>query len=544
MRAGSRVPERASRRDDRPMVIAAVAIGLLFLFPIGYLVWGTITFGGDTWEALTSSRTLRPLANSLLIATVVTGLCGVLGVSTAWLVSRTDLPGRRLLRLALPLPLVIPSFVGATAYLAGFGRGGLIEAIPRLDGFWGATLVLTLLSYPYVYLPVLARLMTTSDNLEEAARLLDGRFGRMWVRVVVPQIRGAAAAGMLLTFLYVLSDFGAVTLMRFDTITRAIFSARLFDRAASLTLGLILAIVALLVAAAARRVGVPDAPSATNPAIRRRYPLGWGRLPAAALVGLLVAVAFAAPIAVFLSWVTRGSTTVGVGFSGFGDDLGFLAGPIVNTTVASVVAAVVATVVVLPVAYAAARRRTGLAAWSGAAVASVFALPGLVVALAIVFWALQAPSALAGLYQTFPLLVLAYVLHFGAQSMTATRAAIADLPRRYDEAARTLGADRRRRFRTVELPLILPGVLSGTGLVMLSTMKELPATLLLAPIGFQTLATQIWGAAEDGFFAEVGITSLVLIALSWLMTWWLVLRNQPAAPGLRRRSGSGAREFR
>lgn len=257
-----------------------------------------------------------------------------------------------------------------------------------------------------------------------------------------------------------------------------------------------------------------------------RYGLGRGRWPAFALVAAVVSAGFAAPLAVFVTWVLRGSTTVGVGYSGLGDDLGFLAGPLVNSAWIAVVAAVAAVIVVLPVAYVSARKRHPIASWSAAFVASVFALPGLVVALALVFWAVQAPQALAGLYQTFPLLVLAYVLHFGAQSMAATRAAVEDLPVELEEVARTLGARPLRRFVTIEAPLIAPGLIAGGGLVLLSVLKELPATLLLAPIGFQTLATKIWGAAEDGFFAEVGITSLVLVGLSWVLTWLFVLRRR------------------
>jgi len=159
-------------------------------------------------------------------------------------------------------------------------------------------------------------------------------------------------------------------------------------------------------------------------------------------------------------------------------------------------------------------------------VTSVFAIPGLVVALALVAWAVGAPEVFAPLYQSFPLLILGYVLHFGAQSLRGGAAALSGVAPRFDEAAALLGAGPRRRFLTVDLPMVLPGLLAAGGLVLLSTIKELPATLLLAPIGFETLATTIWGAATDGFYAEVGVSSLVLIALSALLTWALVLRGQ------------------
>ena len=532
MKAGSSPPDATAsdiaprRRRPSGLGLAVALLGLLFLFPVGYLTWGTLSLGGDFWATVGSERTLRPLRNSLLIASATAVSCMVLGTTLAWLVARTDLAGRRFWRVVLPLPLVIPSFVGATALLSAFGRGALVPFFPRIEGFWGAFIVLTALSYPYVYLPVLARLSTTVPAMEEAARLLGSRPLRTLTRVVIPNIRDTVAAGTMLVFLYGLSDFGAVALMRYDTITRAIFSARLFDRATSLTLGLVLAVLALVVAAI-ERTATPDRRSGKGIGREQvRYPLRRAAVPATALATGVLGVALVAPVGVFLLWVIRGSTTVGVGYSGIGDSLGFLIRPVLNSAVASVVAGVCAVAVTLPVAYSAARRRNWLSTSAAASVTSVFALPGLVVALAMVFWAIQAPGPLAAVYQTFPLLVLAYVFHFGAQSMRASQAAISDVPRRYEDAARTLGVTTRRRFLTIDLPLVTPGLVTGGGLVLLSTLKELPATLLLAPIGFETLATRIWNAAEDGFFAEVGITSLVLILLSGLLTWLFVLRRE------------------
>ena len=532
MKAASKAPDEAGpatalRPRRRPgLQIAAGLIGLLFLFPIGYLAWSALSLGGDFLAILPSARTLRPLRNSLLIASAAAVSCAILGTTLAWLVARTDLPGLRFWRVVLPLPLVIPSFVGATALLSAFGRGGLIPFLPRIEGFWGAFLVLTLLSYPYVYLPVLSRLSTTSPSLEEAARLLGNRPLRIAARVVLPHIRDTVAAGTMLVFLYGLSDFGAVALMRFDTITRAIFSARLFDRSASLTLGLVLAVLALTVAAVERGFTPRREVGTIMRKPQVQYRLGRARIPGLILMAGVIGQALAAPLVVFFLWIARGSTTIGVGYSGIGDGLGFLVRPSMNSAAAAIAAGVAAAAITLPVAYAATRRRSWMSSAAAASVTSVFALPGLVVALAMVFWAIHAPGPLVAVYQSFPLLILVYVLHFGVQSMRSTQAAIADIPRHYNDAARTLGAQALRRFVTIDLPLLAPGLAAGGGLVLLSTLKELPATLLLAPIGFETLATRIWNAAEDGFFAEVGIASLVLILLSGVLTWVLILRRE------------------
>lgn len=503
----------------------AGAVGTVFLLPLLYLLWRTVTLGADFADVLLSSRTARPLGNSLLIAGSTAAASAVVGTALAFLVARTELPAHRIWRVALALPLVIPSFVGATALLAAVGPGGLVTFLPRVQGYWGALLVLTLLSYPYVYLPVLARLATTSPSLEDAARLLGDSPTQVIRRVILPQAREAILAGTLLVFLYGLSDFGAVALMRYDTITRVIFSSQLADRAASLTLGLVLALVALLVAASDRFAAYRRPPVAVIGARSNRYSLGRATAPALLLAMLAVGGGLVLPVVVFGTWVIRGSSTVGVGYSGWGDSLAFLADPALGSAVAATMAALVAALVVVPVAYASARRRGWIAEAAATAVSSVFALPGLVVALAIAFWAVRAPGPLGGLYQTFPLLILGYVLHFGAQALGPSQAAIRAVPRRLDEAASTLGAPARRRFVTIELPLMAPGLLAGAGLVLLSTLKELPATLILAPIGFETLATRIWGAAEDGFFAEVGITALVLIVLSTALTWPLLIRR-------------------
>ncbi len=530
MRADSRAPElttTAARPRGSPILPLVVGLlGLFFLFPLGYLAWSTLGFEGGFWTTVLSSRTLGPLRNSLLIAAATSAACLVLGTGLAWLVARTDLPGRRFWRLVLPLPLVIPSFVGATAMTSAFGRGGLVPFIPRIEGFWGAFIVLTLLSYPYVYLPVWARLSTTMPSVEEAARLLGSPPLRTVVKVVIPQIRYTMAAGTMLVFLYGLSDFGAVMWMRYDTITRAIFSARLFDRATSLTLGLLLAVLALGVASVERMVARDRK---VGPRIGRQqvqYRLGKASVAGVGLAAGVVGLALVAPVAVFLVWVLRGSTAIGVGYSGLSSGLGFLAGPSLNSAIASVTAGICAVAITFPVAFAVARRRTWISKAAAAVVTSVFALPGLVVALAVVFWAIQAPGPMAALYQSFPLLIVTYVLHFGAQSMRSSQVAIADIPTRYEDAARTLGARARRRLFSIYLPLTMPGLVTGAGLVLLSTLKELPATLLLAPTGFETLATRIWNAAEDGFYSEVGITSLVLILLSGGLTWILVLRRE------------------
>ncbi|MEA2002395.1 MAG: iron ABC transporter permease [Actinomycetota bacterium] len=532
MRVGSKHPDSKLGLDrsaaGRLRRFAGWVTVVVFIFPLAYLLWGSMTINGGFLAGTSVDTITAPLARSLLLASAAAVVGTVLGTSMAWLVTRTDLPGKRIWQAVVALPLVIPSYVGAAGLRAAFGQGGLIPWVPRPTGFWGSLLVLSALTYPYVYLPVAARLGGMASSLEDAARLLGDQGSKVLRRIVLPQIQPAMLAGGLIVFLYALSDFGAVSLMRYDTITRAIFASRLADKGTALTLGLMLAIVAIGVALVERRLSSRGDHVVIEGGRPRMYELGPLRRWAAGAVGAVVAMALLAPISVFVVWWVRGSLALGMGYSGLGESLSLLVAPARNSAIAGVVAGGAAMVVLLPAAYLTARRATVVGAVSNIVIAAAFALPGLVIALAVVYWILQAPEAIAGLYQGFPLLVLVYVVHFGVQSHRASVGAVAALPARYGEAARVLGAGSTRRFFTVDLPLIGPGVLAGGGLVMLSTLKELPATLLLAPIGFDTLATRVWGASEDGFLSEVGVTSLTLILLSGFLTWLLVLRPTKA----------------
>jgi iron(III) transport system permease protein len=251
--------------------------------------------------------------------------------------------------------------------------------------------------------------------------------------------------------------------------------------------------------------------------------LGRWRWPAAAAAAAVIGNALIGPLAVLAWWAVRGiRSTRGTGTLAV--DLGALVEPARNTVAISLAAAAVTVAVVLPVAWLTGRYRTRTGDVANALVVGGFALPGLVVALSLVFW-VRAASPLHGLYQTTVVLVAAYAVHFGAQATRAGQVAVAAVPRRLDDAARMLGAGRVRRFVTIDLPLMRPGLLAGGGLVLLSTMKELPATLVLAPPGFTTLAVSIWSSNESLYLAQMGVASLVLVGVSGVLTWLLVIRR-------------------
>ena len=520
------------------LVAVSALVACLFATPLAYLAVRGLGEGGAVAAAWASAATLEPLARTLVLGVSVAAAAAALGTALAWLVTRTDLPGRRLARLLLPLPLVMPSFIAAFALLAAFAPGGLLAGlleplgveVPTLEGFWGALYVLTLFTYPYVYLPVAARLGQLPASLEESARLLGRSPAAVFRTVVAPQTAGAVWAGALLVFLYTISDFGAVQLLRYETLTSSIYASRVFDRTAALAQSLLLGLLAVAVVAAERSAtrggGAPGRLAAGRRSLR--VPLGRWRVPAVAVVAGVVGLALVAPVGVLAFWAARGLLAGSTRAGALVADAGALAVPAAHTAALAVVTALVAVAAVLPLAYLTVRHPSRLAGGANAVVVGGFALPGLVVALALAFWTLQAPWPLAALYQTQALLVFAYLIHFGSQALRASQVAVAAIPGRLDDAARTLGAGRLRRLRTVELPLAAPGLLAGAGLVLLSTMKELPATLLLAPPGFETLATRIWNATEDAFLADASLAALALLLLSGVLTWFLVVRRGDA----------------
>ncbi len=527
--------ERFAGTAPRSLVVVCAVVGLLFAAPLLYLIWRNVTGNEHLVGLYTSRATLLPLRNTLGLAVATALSTAVVGTGLAWLTTRTDLPLRRLWAALAPLPLVFPSFVGGLALMAAVAPGGLLDGplgwvgldATRPEGFWGAWLVLTLFTTPYVLLPVAARLMALPPSLEESARLLGRRPPAVFRTVVLPQISGAIGAGALLVFLYTVSDFGVVVLLRYETLTRAIYTNRLLDRDQAAALSLLLAVVALAVVAGERRLGRRrhrgplEAIGAVRPL---RVPLGRWRGPALAAVVAWVGLALGGPLTSLGLWAWRGlsgeTSSLASGDHGLAD----LVDPALNTVGISLVTALVAIAALLPLAYLSARHWARAADLANGLVATGFALPALVVALSLVFWSRQLPEAW-GLYQSFTMLVFAYVVHLGAQSLRTAQVAVGSVPRRVDESARMLGAGRIRRFATIELPLMWPGLAAGGGLVLLSTMKELPITLVTAPVGFETLATRIWEDAEAVFLAEAGLASLVLVALSGILTWLLVVRR-------------------
>ena len=525
------------RRSAAPTPARALGLVLAaaFAFPAAYLIYRNFSEGADPGGLLLSRRTLEPLSRTLRLAFTVSVTALMLGTSLAWLTTRTNVPLVKLWRIVLPIPLVFPTFIGAAAFIRSLNPGGLandflsnvgVERTVELRGFFGAWLVLSVFTYPYVYLPVAARLRQLPGTLEENARVLGDTAAQTFRRICLPQIASAIGAGTLLVFLYTVSDFGAVQLMRYDTLTRSLYTNRLANPPVALALSLILLVVAAVVVVGERQFSrrLPEtALSRTNRPII--YDLGRWRWPSLGFVVVAVFLGVGAPLLALLDWAADGLVRSTRGGRPLTIDSAKVIEATVNTLQASVIAAVVAVVAVLPIAYLVGRYRSRTGAVAHTIIISTFALPGLLIALSMKFWTLQSDWAFDTFSDTMALLAFAYVVRFGSLAMGVSLVAVRSVPDRLRDVARTLGASRTRRFLSIDIPVMAPGLLAGAGLVLLSVMKELPITLLIAPIGFPTLATRIFFSFEESFVAEAGIMALVLVGLSFLLTWLLVIRR-------------------
>ena len=496
-----------------PSLLVAAAMAL----PLAYLVLRTLGTGSEVWDLIFRVRVLETLGRTALLGATVTGACIVLAVPLAWLTVRTDLPLRGLWSTLTSLPLVVPSYVGGFVLIAVLGPRGMlqefvvgpfgVDRLPEIYGFAGALLTLTFLSYPYVLLSVRGALWGMDPALEETSKSLGHGSWGTFFRVVLPQLRPAIAAGALLVGLYTLSDFGAVSLLRYEAFTYVIYlqyesGARELAAASSLVLVVLAAGVLLFeLNSRTRSKYYSTKGGAKKPLAPIR--LGRWRWPAVVFCSVVVLAALVIPIGVLAYWLGRGISE--------GASSGLVWSTVANSLYVSALAALAAVLTALPLAFLTVRY-AGRASTALEPMAYVgFALPGIVVAVSLVFFGVRFATPL---YQTMAILIFAYVVLFLPAALGASRASLLQVSPKLEEASRGLGRGQYRTFASVTLPLMRPGIVAGAAVVFLLTMKELPATLILGPIGFQTLATSIWSATEAALFTQAAAQALLLIAAS------------------------------
>ena len=520
----------------------AIAAGLVALFvavPLVYIFIRALGAEPEAWQRLFQARIWKLLGNTLLLLIAVTSGALLTGVSMAWFTERTDLPGRKIFRWMLAMPLAIPAYIGGIVHLALLRpRGGyvpqLLESIfgqpvftPSPLGFFGAAFILTLFTYPYVYLLSAAAFRSLHASLEEAARTFGRSPLQTLFQVTLPALRPGLAAGALLVALDILAEYGTVALLRYETFSSAIFvqlSGR-YDRSAASVLSGILVVLAIVILWSELRLQGQARFTQMESNWRPAPPLALGkwRLPAFFLVLGVVSASLLVPVVVLAVWSIQAfldpqtmATVFRTGSQGFGSYVW-------NSLWSSGLAALIAVLLSLPVALNSVRYPNRFSRFISRFCQVGYAIPGVVIALSLV---LLVNRLLPFLYATPFVVVIAYVLRHMPQAVRASESALNQLSPSMEEASRTLGRTSVQTFIQVTLPLILPGLLAGGSLVFLTSLKELPATLLLRPAGFDTLAVRVWMWAADGFYTQAAPAALFLVLASALPLYFLLRREQ------------------
>lgn len=468
------------------------------LVPVGFVVSIGFEVGWSTLAPLIfRPKVLELLTNTLLLVLIGVPSCVVLGVGGAWLVERTTLPGRRVWAVVLAAPLAVPAFVSSY---------GWVSAVPSIGGLGGGVLIGVLAYYPLAYLPALATLRTLDPALEESARTLGLSPVAVFVRVVLPQLWLAISGGALIVALHFLAEYGAFALIRFDTFTTAIVTQfrSTFAGPAASALGIVLAgicLLFLLAEASTRgqrryaRVGSGSA----RPAPRSHL----GALTIPTLVGLtaLTTLAIGVPGASLIRWLTFGQPWAQPELPGaFGQTILFALGGAAATTLVAV-----------PVVWLSVRHAGRLTRALEGTMYLASSLPTIIIALALVTVSLRVVPAL---YQTPATVIAAYVIVFLPRALVSMRSGLAQVPVELEQAARSLGKSPLVSRLRVTLPLMAPSIGAAAALVGLGCANELTATLLLAPSGTRTLATQFWSVSSSSAYSSAAPYAVLLIALS------------------------------
>lgn len=530
--------------QQRWWLIASLCLATLVIAPLLVILSGWVHVDAELWSHLAAHRLPELLWNTLVLVTGTGIGVMVLGVGLAWLTSMCQFPGRGLFDWALMLPLAVPAYVLAFVALglfdfagpiqalwsALFGRG---EAVPEIRGAGTVIAIMVLVFYPYVYMLARSAFLVQGRSAMEAARVLGLGPWQAFFKVSLPMARPAIAAGMALALMETLADFGAVSVFNYDTFTTAIYSAwfGLFslEAAAQLASLLLLLVAVGLFGERAMRRGARyhgGGRSGHQPLKRLRGRAAWAATAAASLVLLL---SFVLPVAQLLWWVWQ-------------DALGDLDARYVELLTRTVLLGAGAAALTVSgaaiLAYTKRQYRNPFGRGVIAAATLGYALPGSVLAVGIMVVFTGVDGLLADLAQRwFGLefyqllggsvlgLYLAYVVRFMNPAFGAVDSALERITPSIPEAARGLGVTQWQLLRRVYLPMLRPGLLTGALLVLVDVMKEMPATLLLRPFGWDTLAVRIFEMTSEGEWERAALPALTLVLVGLLPVILLVRRS-------------------
>jgi iron(III) transport system permease protein len=485
----------------------ALLVALVSMIPLFFVVIYTISIGWDeAWSLVVRPRVGELLGNTMKLMAGAVVLSAVLAVTAAWLVERTNLPLRKFWNALMVAPLAIPAFVNGYAW---------VSATSSVEGLGGAVLIVSLSYYPFIYLPVAAALRGLDPALEESSYALGVSSFRTFWRVVVPQLWPALLGGVLLVALHLMAEFGALQMLRFPTFTTAIYDQyrSSFNGPAANMLASVLAVIGLVLLVAEIRLSGNRRYSRVGGGSKRRLKpreLGKFTLPSLLFMVSLVSASVVVPVASLVHWFVVGSSA------------SLPVGDLVRATATSLglglVAAVVSVAAAMPVVWLSVRRRSWYSRLLERSTFVSTAFPGIVVALALITASIRWAE---GIYQTTALLIIAYVILFLPRAIVSARAALLQAPPVLEDVARSLGSSSLQTFRRVTLPVIAPGVGAGAALVFLAATTELTATLLLAPIGTNTLATQFWSNSSAAAYGAAAPYAMLLVLISLPATYLL-----------------------
>ena len=512
-----------------PKTLLTVNSFILFTFiaPITYMLWRFVNFSRSISSFFQSWNVFGLMFNTISVFFAVVFTSVLVGLLISIVTVRFEFKGSKILFTLCVLPLVIPSYIGALTYISAFSPKGLfvqifnrygIEEIAGIEGFLGSWLVLTLFTYPYVQLICSSALRNLDSTVEDAARSLGVNQFKVYTSVVIPRLKKPIIYSSLLVGLYVISDFGAVSLMRYSTVTKAIYAYYELSILSDPVIfySSLLIVLALLISFIQRGSATSrSAKVSGTPRIPKKVRLERnGKVLVYSFLGGIIFLGLIIPVAVLGFCLFRGLY--------YGTDLTSSIPGILGSFSASIVTSILAIVISMPIVILISQYKSRFGDILEKIMLSLYGLPHLAVGVSILFISIKMfPS----IYQSFFALVISYLIVFLPQAIGGGQASMEQVKATYIEASLGLGQSKLETFRKVTLPLIYRGLFAGGALVFLSTMKELPQTLLLRPTEYSTMAVDVWSFASEAMFTEAAFSAFILLAISAIPTYILSTRN-------------------